>query len=119
MQSPPARPRWPQRATVAAVALRGRHLLVLDILAVIASYVRSFALRFDAPSLVRGRDVRIVHTGLGMGRSSTKSLFFPHERPDKTVHDSIWVAAGHAEARPPVDLGALQARVSAGDIEAS
>jgi FlaA1/EpsC-like NDP-sugar epimerase len=33
-----------------ALAFRGRHLLFLDILAVLASFVGSFALRFDAPS---------------------------------------------------------------------
>jgi FlaA1/EpsC-like NDP-sugar epimerase len=36
--------------SVARLAFRGRHLLVLDVTAIVLSYVGSLALRFDAPS---------------------------------------------------------------------
>jgi FlaA1/EpsC-like NDP-sugar epimerase len=42
--------------------------------------------------LVPQRDVQIVYTGLGPGEKLEEELFFAHERPSKTVHDSIWVA---------------------------
>lgn len=48
--TPNASPRGKSRRAAAALAFRGRHLLMLDMLVFLASFVGSFALRFDAPS---------------------------------------------------------------------
>lgn len=46
------------RAATAAIALRGRHLLVLDVAATALSFLLAFALRFDAPSALFDSYVR-------------------------------------------------------------
>lgn len=68
--------------------------------------------------LVPGRDVQIVYTGLGTGEKLDEELFFPHERPRKTLHESIWVATDLSAAVSAPDLPALRAAMQAGDVEA-
>lgn len=61
------------------------------------------------------RDVKIVYTGLGPGEKLDEELFFPHERPERTVHDSIWVAAdGHAQL-VDADIVTLESAWRTGD----
>lgn len=46
----PSPPDAPSAPSALAVAFRGRHLLALDVLAIVVSFVGSLALRFDFPS---------------------------------------------------------------------
>jgi FlaA1/EpsC-like NDP-sugar epimerase len=66
--------------------------------------------------LVPQREVQIVYTGLGPGEKLEEELFFAHERPSKTAHESIWVAADPEPHR--VDLAGLRA-TSPDDAEAA
>ncbi|MGH2499516.1 MAG: SDR family NAD(P)-dependent oxidoreductase [Candidatus Limnocylindria bacterium] len=51
MASPKAAaPWWARSGSALTLAFRGRHLLLFDLLATVASYLLSLALRFDAPS---------------------------------------------------------------------
>lgn len=61
--------------------------------------------------LTPNRDVQIVYTGLGVGEKIDEELFFAHERPRKTIHDSIWVAAEEG-AHPVIELAGLEAAVA-------
>lgn len=64
--------------------------------------------------LVPGRDVQIVYTGLSAGEKLDEELFFVDERPQKTVHDSIWIATNGATP-PLVDVASLEAVAANGD----
>lgn len=65
--------------------------------------------------LVPNRDIQIVYTGLGPGEKLDEELFFPHERPRKTVHESIWMATDVSSGADDLDLGELRQAVISGD----
>lgn len=58
--------------------------------------------------LVPDRDVQIVYTGLGAGEKLDEELFFPQERPQKTVHESIWVAKDGSPQAEALSLDELE-----------
>jgi FlaA1/EpsC-like NDP-sugar epimerase len=64
--------------------------------------------------LVPDRDIEIVYTGLGPGEKLDEELFFPAERPRKTIHESIWVAE-HGVVAERVELGPLESAASSAD----
>lgn len=68
--------------------------------------------------LVPDRDIQIAYTGLGVGEKLDEELFFPHERPNKTVHESIWVAIGGPGVVSTADLAELSAAVDAAETPA-
>lgn len=61
------------------------------------------------------RDVKIVYTGLRPGEKLDEELFFPHERPERTVHDSIWVAADSRTVPIDADVASLERVSRTGD----
>lgn len=101
----------------AAVLGRGGEIFILDM----GEPVRIEDLARDLiemHGLVPGKDVQIEYIGLRPGEKMAEELFLPHERPQRTTHESIWVAEDGASADlSTAGLGSLDAVARTGDRE--